>query len=45
MPNFSTFDFVANTNYDVIPSIPHFLGLDFNVDVVGFVHESFIHSN
>jgi hypothetical protein len=43
MPNFSTFDFVVDTNYDVIPSIPHFLGLDFHFDVVGFALESFIH--
>jgi hypothetical protein len=45
IPNFSTFDFVVDTNFDVILYIPHFLGLDFNVDVVGFAPKSFIHPN
>ncbi len=45
MPNFSTFDFVVDTNYDVIPSIPRFHGLDFNFDVVGFAPKYFIHPN
>ncbi len=45
MPNFSTFDFVVDANYDVILYIPHFLGFDFNFDVVGFAFESFIHPN